>query len=451
MQVVETKSEGLARAYALTLPASRLADKMNEKLEAARAEVQMKGFRKGRAPLPLLKKMFGKSILGEVVQESVDGAVREHFETTGDRPAIQPQIRIVNETFDEGSDLTLEISYEKLPEVPQPDFAAIALERPVAQVEDSAVDEALANLAENAKDFTAKDGASEDGDQVVIDFEGSIDGALFEGGAAEDFPLVLGSGQFIPGFEPQLVGVTAGDEKSVEVTFPENYQAEALAGKAAVFAVKVKEVRAPSPAPIDDALAQRYGIDTLDDLKSQLRDRLAEEYAGAARQLVKRKLLDALDAAVSFELPPSLVEAEAKQIAHQLWHEEHPEVQGHDHAEVEATEEHRKLAERRVRLGLLLAETGARADVTVTDEEITRAAAARARQIGVPEQAFFNYLQQAEGAVQQIRAPIFEDKVVDYILELASVTDAPVSKDELQAMLEALDAEDAPKAEAEAG
>ena len=447
MQVVETKSEGLARAYALTLPAARLAERMNEKLEAARAEVQMKGFRKGRAPLPLLKKMFGKSILGEVVQETVDGAVREHFETTGDRPALQPRIRIANETLDEGDDLQLEISYEKLPEVPETDFSAIALERPVAEVEDGAVDEALANLAESARDYAAKEGAAEDGDQVVIDFEGSIDGTPFDGGSAEDYPLVLGQGAFIPGFEPQLVGATAGEAREVNVTFPENYQAEALAGKDAVFKVTVKEVRGPVPAPIDDALAQRYGIDSLEELKSQLRERLAEEYKSAARSLVKRRLLDALDETVSFELPPTLVQAEAGQIAHQLWHEEHPDHHGHDHPEIEPTEEHRKLAERRVKLGLLLAETGAKAKVTVSDEEITRAVAMRARQIGVPEQAFFNYVQQNEGALQQIRAPIFEDKVVDYILELAQVTDKPVSKDELQAMLEALDAEDAPKAE----
>jgi len=367
MQVVETKSEGLERAYALTLPAEALAEKMNAKLEAARADVQMKGFRKGKAPLPLLKKMFGKSILGEVVQETVDGAVRKHFEDTGDRPALQPDVKIANEEIDESEDLKIEISYEKLPEVPEADVSSITIERPVVEVEDGAVEEALGNLAENAQDFEEKEGAAEEGDQIVVDFVGKLEGEPFEGGAADDFPLVIGSGQFIPGFEPQLVGLSAGDEKAVEVAFPEDYQAEQLAGQAAVFDVTVKEVRKPKAAEIDDALAQRYGAEDLESLKSQIRERLAEEYRSAARQVAKRRLLDAIDELVSFELPPTLVDVEAKQIAHQMWHEENPEHQGHDHPEIEPTEEQVKLAERRVRLGLFLAEVGSRNDIAVTD------------------------------------------------------------------------------------
>lgn len=444
MQVVETKSEGLSRAYAMTVPASALEAKMNEKLEAARADVQMKGFRKGKAPLPLLKKMFGKSMLGEVVQESVDGAVRKHFEETGDRPALQPTIRVTNDDFDEGDDLQVEIAYDKLPDVPEADFAAIELQKPVAEVEDSAVDEALRNLADNAKEFEPKDEGAEavDGDQVTIDFAGSIDGELFEGGSAEDFPLVLGSGSFIPGFEDQLVGIKAGEQREVKVSFPEDYQAANLAGKEASFAVTCKSVASPKAAEIDDALAEKYGAENLEGLKGQIREQLAREYGVASRALVKRQLLDKLDEQVKFDLPPSLVDVEAKQIAHQLWHEEHPEVHGHDHGAVEPTDEHKRLAERRVRLGLLLAETGQRAQVQVTQEEVMQAIVRQAQQMNVPPKAFFDYVQQNEGAMQQIRAPIFEDKVVDYILELAKVEEQTVTKDELQAKLEALDAEE---------
>ena len=441
MQVTETQSDGLKRAYSMTVPASDLADKMNEKLEAARGEVQLKGFRKGKAPLALMKKMFGKSLLGEVVQESVDGAVRQHFEETGDRPAIRPDVSIKNEDWDEGQDLEVELTYERLPDVPETDFSEITLEKLAVEVEDEAVDEALDNLADNAKDFEPRDegAAAEDGDQVVIDFVGRIDGEAFEGGAADDYPLVLGSSSFIPGFEEQLVGARAGDAVDVNVKFPEEYGAENLAGKDAVFAVTVKEVRAPKKAEIDDELAKKFGAEDLDALKSQIRERLAQEYQGAARALVKRKLLDALDEKVSFELPPTLVEAEAKQIAHQLWHEENPEVQGHDHEEIEPSEEHVKLAERRVRLGLLLAEIGQKNEIEVTDQELNQAIFNQARQYPGQEKAFFDFVRQNPQALQQIRAPLFEDKVVDYILELATVEEKPVSKEELQKELEKLE------------
>ncbi|SET03748.1 trigger factor [Oceanicella actignis] len=441
MQDTETQSNGLKREHAMTVPAADLAAKMNEKLEAARETVQLKGFRKGKTPLPLLKKMFGKSLMGEVVQEAVDAAVRAHFEKTGDRPAIQPDIRITNENFDEGDDLNLSLTYEVLPEIPETDFSVIKLERLVVEVEDSAVDEALANLAENVKDFAPREEgeAAQNGDQVVIDFVGKLDGEPFEGGAAEDYPLVLGSGAFIPGFEEQIVGAKAGDEIEVKVAFPENYGAENLAGKDAVFEVKVKEVRAPQAAAIDDELAKKFGVEDLETLKSQLRERLGEEFKGAARALLKRKLLDALDEMVKFDLPPTLVEQEAQQIAHQLWHEEHPEVQGHDHPEIEVTDEHRKLAERRVRLGLLLAELGRRNEIEVTEQELNQAIFNQARQYPGQEKAFFDFVRQNPQALQQIRAPLFEDKVVDYVLELTQIEDKTVTKDELQKALEALE------------
>jgi len=441
MQVTETKAEGLRREYSVVVSAAALEEKTNQKLETVRADFQMKGFRKGKAPLPLLKQMFGKSVMGEVVQETVEETVQQHLSDTGHKPAQQPDIKIANEDFQEGDDLKVEIAYDCLPDVPEVDFAQIALERPVVEVDEAAVEEGLQRLADSAKDFDDKGegAAAEDGDQVVIDFVGKVDGEPFEGGAAEDYPLVLGSNSFIPGFEEQLVGATVGDEKAVEVGFPEDYGAEHLAGKQAVFDCTVKEVRAPKAAEIDDDLAKRFGAEDLEALRGQLRERIEAEYAGASRTLVKRRLLDALDERVSFDLPPSLVEAEAKSIAHQLWHEENPQVQGHDHPEIEPTEEHNRLAERRVRLGLLLADVGQKESVEVSEQELGQAIMAQARNYPGQEREFFEFVKQNRQALEQIRAPVFEDKVVDTILEKAQVTDKPVSKDDLQAELERLE------------
>ncbi|GMG85449.1 trigger factor [Paralimibaculum aggregatum] len=450
MQVTETKSEGLRREYSVVVSAEALEAKTNEKLETVRADFHMKGFRKGKAPLPLLKRMFGKSVLGEVVQETVEQTVQTHLTETGHRPAQQPDIKIANENFQEGDDLTVEIAYDCLPEVPEVDYAAIALERHVVEVDEDAVEDGLKRLAESATGYEPKEGAAENGDQAVIDFVGKVDGEAFEGGTAEDYPLVLGSNSFIPGFEEQLVGLEAGAEKAVEVKFPEEYGAPHLAGKDAVFDVTVKEVRGPVPAEIDDALAERYGAENLEALKTQLRERIGDEFAGASRQLVKRRLLDKLDELVSFELPPTLVEAEAKSIAHQLWHDENPDVHGHDHPAIEATEEHTRLAERRVRLGLLLADIGTKEAVEVTEQEIGQAVMQQARQYPGQEREFFEFVKSNRQAMEQIRAPLFEDKVVDLILEKVTITDVSVSKDALQAELEALDEEDGEAVKGEA-
>lgn len=451
MQVTQTLNEGLKRGYSITLPAGELDAKVTEKLEEARKDFQMKGFRKGKAPAAMMKKMFGKSVLGEAMQESIDRAMREHFEATGDRPAVPPEVKMTTEEWKEGEDVQVAMTYEALPEVPEVPLGEIKLERLVVEIDDAAVDEALESLASSAKDYEDREAGAkaEDGDQVVIDFKGSVDGEPFEGGAAEDYPLVLGSNSFIPGFEPQLAGVAAGDEVEVKVSFPAEYGAAHLAGKDAVFACTIKAVKAPKPAAIDDALASRFGAETLDALKDQIRDRLAAEYKGASRAVLKRRLMDALDARVSFDLPPSLVEVEARQIAHQLWHEEHPDHHGHDHPEITATDEHQRLAQRRVRLGLLLAELGNKNGITVSDQEMQQAVFAQARQYPGQERQFLEFIQKNQQALQQLRAPLFEDKVVDYILELAEVTEKPVTKDALQAEIEALDQEEAP-AESEA-
>ena len=443
MQVTETKAEGLRREYSVVVSAAALEAKTTEKLETVRKGFQMKGFRKGKAPLPLLKKMFGKSVLGEVVQETVEATVAEHLKESGHRPAQQPDIKIVNEDFNEGDDLKVEFVYECLPEVPELDFSTIKLERKVVSVEEGSIDEALAKLAETSTDYKAraKTAKAKEGDQIVVDFTGTIDGQPFDGGTAEDYPLVLGSNSFIPGFEEQLTGAVTGEEREVKVVFPDNYGAPQLAGKDAVFACTVKEVRAPEPAAIDDELAVRYGAEDLDQLKSQIRERIGAEFADAGRALIKRRLLDALDGMVDFELPPSLVAVESKSIAHQLWHEENPDHEGHDHPEVEPTGEHNSLAERRVRLGLLLADIGAKAEVEISDQEMGQAIMTQARQHPGQEREFFDFVKQNRPALEQLRAPIFEDKVVDLILAKAEVTELAVSKADFEKELEALDAE----------
>ena len=443
MQVTETKSEGLRREYSVVVTAAALEAKTTEKLETVREDFQMKGFRKGKAPLPLLKKMFGKSVLGEVVQETVEATVSTHLQESGHRPAQQPNIKIVNEDFAEGDDLTVEFHYECLPEVPEVDFTKIKLDRKTVTVEDSAVQEALERLAEGSTEFDArgKTAKAKDGDQVVIDFAGKVDGEAFEGGTAEDYPLVLGSNSFIPGFEEQLVGAKTGEAREIKVSFPAEYGAPNLAGKDAIFDCTVKEVRAPKAAEINDELAVRYGSENLDALKEQIRERVGAEFGDASRALLKRRLLDTLDDMVSFELPPSLVEAEANSIAHQLWHEDNPDVQGHDHPEVEATDEHKKLAERRVKLGLLLAEIGAKAQVEITDQEMGQAVMAQARQYPGQEREFFDFVKQNRQALEQIRAPLFEDKVVDLILSKAQVRELAVKKAEFEKELEKLDAD----------
>ena len=442
MQVTETLNEGLKRGYSIKLTAAELDKKVNEKLQEAQPDVEMKGFRKGKVPLALLKRQFGQRILGEAMQETIDGAMSKHFEDSGDRPALQPNIEMQNgEKWKEGDDVEVSMTYEALPSIPDVDFSKIKLQKLVVKSDKAAVDEALDNLASSANDFKdrKKGSKAKDGDQVVIDFLGTVDGEAFEGGSSEDYPLVLGSNSFIPGFEEQLIGCKAGDDKNVKVTFPDDYGSKDLAGKNAEFACKVKNVKEPVPAKINDELATKFGAEDLKALKTQISERLESEYGGAARAVMKRQLLDTLDKKVKFELPPSLVEAEAKQIAHQLFHDENPDIEGHDHEEVKPSKEHNKLAERRVKLGLLLAELGQKAEVEVSDAEMTQAIMAQSRQYPGQEKEFFEFIQKNQQMQQQLRAPIFEDKVVDHIFDQAAVTDKKVDKTELQKAVEALD------------
>ena len=443
MQVTETLNEGLKRAYSITVTAAELDATVNTKLVEAQPEVEMKGFRKGKVPMAMLKKQFGDRLMGEAMQESIDGAMNKHFEETGDRPAMQPDVKMINEDWKAGDDVNVDMTYEKLPEIPEVDLSTIKLEKMVVKADEASIDEALANLAETAQDFKARKAGSKakDGDQVVMAFLGKVDGEAFDGGSAEDYPLVLGSNSFIPGFEEQLVGVKAGEEKAVTVSFPAEYQAEHLAGKEAIFDCTISEVKGPVAAEINDEMAKKFGAEDLAALKTQIGERLEAEYGGASRAIMKRGLLDAMDTLVSFDLPPSLLDAEAGQIAHQLWHEDNPEVEGHDHPEIETTDEHKKLADRRVRLGLLLAELGQKAAVEVTDAEMTQAIMNQARQYSGQEREFFEFVQKNQQMQQQLRAPLFEDKVVDHVFAQATVTEKEVSKDKLQKAVEALEIE----------
>ena len=443
MQVTETLNEGLKRGYNIVVTAAELSAKVDEKLIESQPTIELKGFRKGKVPLALLKKQYGQRMIGEAMQESIDGAMSKHFENNGERPAMEPAIKMTNEDWKEGDDVNVEMSYEALPTIPEVDLKSIKLKKMTVKADKNSVDEALANLAETAQDFEdrKKGSKAKSGDQITIDFLGKVDGEPFEGGAAEDYPLVLGSNSFIPGFEKQLLDSKVDQEIQVNVTFPSDYGSENLAGKAALFECKVKAIKSPKAMTISDELAKKFGAEDLKGLRTQITERLETEYTGASRAVLKRDLLDSLDKLVSFELPPSLVEAEAGQIAHQLWHDENPEVEGHDHPDVTPTDEHNVLALRRVRLGLLLAELGQKAEIQVTDSEMTQAIMTQARQYPGKEREFFEFVQKNQQMQQQMRAPLFEDKVVDYILELAVVTDEVTSKQDLEKSVEALDNE----------
>jgi len=442
MQVTQTLNEGLKRGYTITLTGAELDAKVTEKLIEVQPEVEIKGFRKGKVPMAMLRKNFGDKVLGDVLNDAVDGAIKDLLEQSGDRPAMQPKVEMENgKDWKPGTDAIFTLSYEALPAIPSFDRTTLSLERLVVKAEEAAVAEALENLAKSAQSFEdrKKGTKAKDGDQVVIDFEGFLGDEAFEGGKGEEYPLVLGSGSFIPGFEEQLVGAKAGEDVEVKLSFPAEYGAAHLAGKEATFKCHVHAVKAPKPAEIDDELAKKFGAADLEALKGQVASRLEAEYKGAARAILKRGLLDILDAQVKFELPPSLVDAEAGQIAHQLWHEEHPDHHGHDHGAVEPTEEHKTLAERRVRLGLLLAELGRLEKIEVTDAEMTQAVLAAARQYPGHEREFFEFVKGNPQMQQQIRAPLFEEKVIDFIVAGATVTEKEISKEELQKAIEALD------------
>jgi trigger factor len=440
MQIVEKSVEGLSRVYGVTVPAALLAEKVEARIAEITPTLNLKGFRPGKVPTGHVRRLFGKSLMSEIVEQTINETTQKVLSDNNLRPAGEPDLRPEGDIQDvvEGrSDLAYEIALEVIPEFVPADFSEISLKRPIYEPTEDEVGEALAELAESSKTYEPRKGKtvkSKDGDQLLIDFLGRVDGEAFEGGGAEDATLTLGSGQFIPGFEEQLVGAKPGDEVLVKVTFPAEYQAAQLAGKDAEFTVQVKEVRAPKASKVDDALAERLGIENLEKLKELLRSNLQSQFASATRFKLKRALLDILDEKHDFLLPPRMVEAEFSQIWEQVQQDKTagglpPEDADKSDAQLEV--EYRKIAERRVRLGLVLAEVGRINNVQVTEQELAEAMRAEAMRYGPQAQQIFDFLRQNPSAQSQIRAPIFEEKVVDLIVSRAKVEDEKVSKEDL--------------------
>jgi len=444
MEVIEKTAEGLTRKFTVKVPAAELDAKLNARLADVKGKVHLKGFRKGKAPLPFLKKMYGKGMMNEILQEIVNETSYKAFADRDLKPATPPHPHLVSDfdaIIDGKADLEYDVHAEILPAFEPASVDGLKLKRPVADVTDAEVDEALQKLAENNRDYEPRKANEKAtaGDMVVIDFVGTIDGKEFKGGKGEGHSVVLGSNTLIKGFEDQLVGRKAGEDVEVKLTFPDDYGSPEFDGKAAVFAVKLKEVKAPQEAKADEALAKKLGFDDLADLRKRVRERLESEYRSMSRSHVKRALLDKLDAAHDFELPKSMVDAEFDQIWAQVENAERDE-EDKDKTEEELKEEYRKIAIRRVRLGLVLAEIGRRADVQVPNDQLQRAvqeAAIRDSQLfalqgrKVTPSEVLKLYQRNPSAVAQIRAPLFEERVVDFILEKAEIEDKVVSKEDL--------------------
>ncbi len=435
MEVTEKSAEGLDRRFQVKVSAAELDEKLVARLEELKGQVHLKGFRKGKAPVSFLKKMYGKGVMGEIVQEIVAETSQKAFSDRDLQPASQPHPHFhsdMEEVIEGKSDLEYDVYAEILPTFEPMDVSGLTLTRMVADIPDEDIEDALKKVAEQQKSYAAReDGAkAEDGDMTVIDFVGSVDGVEFEGGKGEGVSLVLGSGSFIPGFEEQLVGAKAGDELTVKVTFPEEYNAAELAGKDAEFAVTVNEVKAPEEVAIDDDLAKKLGLDDLAALRERISERIQDEYKQLSRAHLKRSLLDKLDAAHDFELPKGMVDAEFDQIWRQVEAAERDE-EDKDKSEEELKEEYRKIAARRVRLGLVLAEIGKRADVQVPKEDLQREMINMARSYPGQEREVLDFYQKNPAALQQLRAPLFEERVVDYIVERAEVSEQKVTKDKL--------------------
>ncbi|HKQ10987.1 MAG TPA: trigger factor [Rhizomicrobium sp.] len=437
MQISETLSQELHKQFTVTIAASELEGRVNARLEEMKPRVNLKGFRPGKAPVSFLKKQFGKSVMGEVVEAAVNEGSQKAIADNKLKPALQPRVEPVGSVEDvvEGkSDLTFKVIVDLMPEFEVSDVAKLTVERLTADVTDAEINEALERLARNSRNYVAKDGAAAKDDLTVIDYEGSIDGTPFAGGKGEDFNLTLGSGTFIPGFEDGLIGAKAGDTRDVHVTFPVEYHAPEMAGKAAVFKVAIKEVKAPGETKIDDELAKKLGLDDLTVLKAKVREQLESDFKGASRLHLKRRVLDALDDAHNFPLPPAMVEHEFTNVWAQV--EEELKREGKTAADEGKTEdelkaEYRKIAERRVRLGLVLGKLGEQNGISVSGDEVQRAIMARARQFPGQEQQVFQFYAKNPQAQAEIRAPLFEDKVVDFIAELATVKERKVDKDTL--------------------
>jgi trigger factor len=442
MQVTETISDGLKREYQVTVPAADLEARMAGRLNELKDRVQLRGFRPGKVPVTHLRKVYGRSVMAETVETIIRELNAKIVEERGLRLAREPKVTIPNEETEVDlvisgqADLAYTLSFEVLPAITLGDFGSITLDRQVAEVTDGEIDDALKQIAEQNRPYAARaeGGKVESGDRVVIDFTGKIDGTPFEGGTGGDVAVNVGSGQFIPGFEEQLIGMAAGETRTVNVSFPPNYLNAELAGKAAEFEVTAKSIEAPGTVAVDEEFAKSLGLESLDKLKAAVKERIAREHAAMSRQKLKRQLLDKLDELHKFAPPPTLVEDEFNSV----WSTIQSDLQQRKRTfedegttEEKAREEYRGIAERRVRLGLVLAEIGDKNNLKVTDEEMQRAIVERARQVPGREQEVWDYYRKNPQAIAAIRAPIYEEKVVDFLVELAKVTDKTVTKDEL--------------------
>jgi trigger factor len=442
MQVTETVADGLKHEFQISVPAADLDAKADARLVDLKDKVRINGFRPGKVPVSHLKKVYGRSVMAETVEQTIRDTNTQIFTERGFRLATEPKVtmpteeKAVEDILTGKSDLNYTVSIEVVPAIQLADFKTFTVEKPVVEVTDAEVDEAIKRIAEQNRPFAAKgEGAkAENGDRVTISFKGTIDGTPFDGGTAENIQVTIGTGQFIPGFEEQLLGMAAGETRNLKVSFPKNYASEKLAGQPAEFETTATLIEAPQEAEINDEFAKTLGLESLDKLKEAARERLTTEFAGATRQRVKRMLLDRLDETHRFEAPPSLVEEEFKL----MWNSIKAEMEsnGKTFADENTTEEaseqeYRKIADRRVRLGLVLSEIGEKNKITVTDDEVSRAVIERARQMPGREKEVWDYYRNNANALAQLRAPIYEDKVVDFILELANVTEKKVTREDL--------------------
>ena len=442
MQVTQTHSDGLRHEFKIVVPASDLEARLDNRVSEIKDTVRLNGFRPGKVPPAHLKKIYGRSLMAEAIEALVRETNAKIVTDNGFKLAMEPKVTLpegkdeIESVFTGQSDLSYTVALEVLPPITLADFKGIKIERPVAEVTAAEIDEAVSRIANQNRPYSARadGGKVASGDRVTISYLGKIDGEAFEGGTGDDIVVNVGSNTFIPGFEEQLIGMAAGESRTVNVRFPNNYLAEKLAGKDAVFEVTANSIEAPGEVTIDDAFAKSLGLETLDKLKDAIKDRLTREHAAASRQKLKRVLLDRLDELHKFDAPPTMVEDEFNNVWKTVLSD--LESSGKSFADEGTTEEkakaeYRAIADRRVRLGLVLAEIGEKNNIKVNDEELSRAAADRARQFPGQEQQVWEYYRKNPQALASLRAPIYEEKVVDFIVELASVTDKPVSRDEL--------------------
>jgi len=442
MQVTETLSQGLKREYSVVVSAGDLASKLDSQLADIKNKVKINGFRPGKVPVAHLKRVYGRSVMTDVVQSTIEAANKQIVDDNGLRLAMQPKIELPTErdaleaALEARGDLNFTIALEVLPQFDIGDFSDITVERPVADVEESEVDSSINRLAETRKSYVDRPEGekAESGDRVTVDFIGTINGEAFEDGTSQGIEVILGSNTFIPGFEDALIGVVAGENRQIKATFPENYAVRALLGQTADFDVTVKAVAKPEPFVIDDEFAMSFGVESLEALRKSMRERIAADFAVASREKVKRKLLDTLASRYSFEVPQGLVDQEFNQIWTQV--EKEQKSTGRSYADEGTTEEAARaeylgIAQRRVRLGLVLAEVGQKADIKITDDELTQALFARARSFPGQEKEVWDFYRNNPNALAELRAPIYEEKAVDHILSLAKVEEVKVTSAEL--------------------